>query len=86
MHTPERHEVDFLARFDDGRTELIQVCADASGANTARRDLRALEEAGAALPRVARRLLTQTRAGLPVTVPSTVTAQPAYEWILAPAV
>ena len=34
MRTPEGHEVDFLARFDDGRTELIQVCADASGAGT----------------------------------------------------
>ena len=86
VRTPERHEVDFLARFDDGRTELIQVCADASGASTAQRELRALEEAGAAVPRATRRLLTQTRLGLPDTVPSTVTAQPAYEWILAPAV
>ena len=82
VRTPEGHEVDFLARFDDGRTELIQVCADASDGATAQRELRALEEASAVFPRATPRLLTMTRLGLPETVPSTVTAQPAYEWIL----
>jgi predicted AAA+ superfamily ATPase len=38
-------EVDFHARFPDGRRELIQVCADLSDSATRLRELRALREA-----------------------------------------
>ena len=34
VRTPEGHEVNFLARAEDGSAELIQVCDDASGADT----------------------------------------------------
>ena len=85
IRTPQNHEVDFLARLDDGRTELIQVCADASSGDTAARELRALREAGTLFPSATRRLLTRNRRGLPAEVPDAIEAQPAYEWMLTPA-
>ena len=85
VRTPEGHEVDFLARADDGAAELIQVCDDASDAKTARRELRALAEAGRMFPSATKRLLTRNRRNLPAQWPADVQAQPAYEWILAPA-
>lgn len=84
VRTPNGFEVDFLARGPEGETELIQVCADASDPDTAKRELRALHEAGAAHPNAQRRLLTLTRDGAPAALPSGVVAQPAYEWMLAP--
>lgn len=85
IRTPQNHEVDFLARLDDGRTELIQVCADASSDDTAARELRALREAGTLFPSATRRLLTRNRRGLPAGAPDAIEAQPAYEWMLTPA-
>ncbi|MGI9301933.1 MAG: ATP-binding protein, partial [Gammaproteobacteria bacterium] len=82
VRTREGFEVDFLARGADGESELIQVCADASDPTTAERELRALAEAGNAFPKARRRLLTLTRDGAPADVPSGVTCQPAYEWML----
>ncbi len=84
VRTPQSHEVDFLARADDGRIELIQVCADASDGATAARELRALEEAGAMFPSATKLLLTGSRRGLPAQVPVGVEAQPSYEWMLHP--
>lgn len=78
------YEVDFLARHPDGRTELIQVCAEVAHGATLVRELRALEEAGQAHPRAVRRLLTATRDALPTDLPRRVTAMPAYEWLLMP--
>ena len=83
MRTSEGHEVDFLARADDGTVELIQVCDDASVGKTADRELRALAEAGRVFPSATKRLLTRSRRGLPAQWPADVEAQPAYEWILA---
>lgn len=82
VRTPEGHEVDFLARTDDGAVELLQVCDDASSGKTAARELRALEEAGRMFPSATKRLLTRNRRGLPAQLPADVEAQPAYEWIL----
>ena len=45
LRTAEGFEVDFHARFPDGRRELIQVCADLSDGRTRERELRALQEA-----------------------------------------
>ena len=84
VRTPQDHEVDFLARLDDGRLELIQVCADASNADTAARELRALQEASTIFPAAAKRLLTRNRRGLPARVPDGIEAQPVYEWMLTP--
>ncbi len=84
VRTPEGHEVDFLARGPGGETELIQVCADASDPATAERELRALQAAGTTHVGATKRLLTLTRDGAPAAVPSDVTVQPAYEWLLIP--
>ncbi len=82
VRTPDGHEVDFLARHPGGALELIQVCADASGADVLAREIRALDEAGRIYGRATKRLLTATRDGLPDNVPAGIIAQPAYEWLL----
>ncbi len=84
VRTAQRHEVDFLARHEDGGVELIQVCADASDARTAEREIRALREASDSYPHAVKRLLTCNRRGLPSEVPEGVRAQPVYEWMLSP--
>lgn len=84
VRTPGGFEVDFLAREPAGRQWLIQVCADASEPDTAKRELRALEEAGARFPGARQLLLTLTRDGAPSAAPPAVTVQPAWQWLLTP--
>jgi uncharacterized protein len=83
VKTPQGFEVDFLARYPSGETDLIQVCADAAAPETAERELRALAAAGDRIPEARKLLLTLTRDGLPDAVPDDVTAQPAYAWLLS---
>ncbi len=45
VRTASGYEVDFLARYAEGRQELIQVCADLDAAATRERETRALVEA-----------------------------------------
>lgn len=82
VRTPEGYEVDFLARYPDGALELIQVCADATGADTAARELRALDAARILFPQARRLLLSLTRDTLPSRAPRGIILQPAYEWML----
>ena len=82
VRTPEGYEVDFLARDATGETELIQVCADLSDPDTAKRQCRALAAAGKLFPRARRRLLTLTQDGLPTDPPAGVEMQSASEWLL----
>lgn len=82
VRTPDGYEVDFLARYPEGRMELIQVCADASSDETAARELRALDQARMLFPEAQAVLLTATQTGLPPALPSNVTAKPAYVWLL----
>ena len=82
VRTAQGYEVDFLARSPDGHRQLIQVCADASDATTAARELRALAAASAEYPDAALRLLTLTRDALPEELPPAVVGQPAYAWML----
>ena len=82
VHTPQGHEVDFLARGPERRPELIQVCADLSDAAVVDRELRALEAAGERFPDAGKRLLTLDRDNLPGTLPDGVVAETAYEWML----
>jgi hypothetical protein len=84
VKTPSGFEVDFLAKGSEGSQEIIQVCADASDPETAKREIRALEESRGMFPKAIRRLLVLTRDGLPAEVPSGVVAQTAYEWMLNP--
>lgn len=76
-------EIDFVARFADARTELIQVCADPSDPVTLGRELGAFE----ALPRRAyaaatKRLLVLTQAQARRIQAYGIEVEPAYEWIL----
>ncbi|MBE0567984.1 MAG: ATP-binding protein [Krumholzibacteria bacterium] len=81
VRTPSGFEVDFLAREPGGAAFLIQVCADASAAATAERELRALAEGARAHPDATPLLLTLTRDGAPPAAPG-VTVRPAYSWML----
>lgn len=83
VRTDSGREVDFLARYPGGETELIQVCASLADVATAERELRALEEAGPMFPQAEKRLLTLIRETPPARLPEGVTLQPAYEWMLA---
>ena len=82
VRTPAGCEVDFLARGAGGKTELIQVCADASDPSTAARECRALAEAGKRFPRARRQLLTLTQDGFPSESPAGTEVQTACEWLL----
>ena len=82
VRTADGAEVDFLARFPDGRVELIQVCADVSASETMERELRALAGAKKEHPRVGQRLLVLTSDQRPAKVPAGVLVQPMYEWLL----
>ena len=84
VRTPEGYEVDFLARDGTGGMELVQVCADASDAATATRELRALASAGRQFPRAAKRLITLTGDAIPVQPPPATSVTAAAEWFLAP--
>lgn len=83
VRTAQGREVDFLARTPAGAHHLLQVCTDATDTETAERELRALQEAGEIYTGARRWLLTLTRDRGPATVPKTVTAIPAYQWMLA---
>ena len=82
VRTRQGFEVDFHARFADGREELIQVCAVLESADTLSRELRALEDAGAEYPRAKRRVLTLTFDLFPAAAPRGMIVQPAWEWLL----
>ena len=82
VRTPEGYEVDFLARTPAGETELIQVCADASDAGAANREIRALVAAESRFPNARKLVLTLGRSTLPSEIPRDIEAQPAYEWLL----
>ena len=83
VRTPEGYEIDFLARWPDGRMELIQVCADVGNPATAERECRALVAAGKLYPQARKRLLTCTHDGLPPEAPAGTEVQTAGEWLLA---
>lgn len=82
VRTAGGFEVDFLARFADGRQELIQVCADLADATTRERELRALEDAAKEYPHATRRLLVYDRSAKSLAVPDGIGVQPVYEWLL----
>jgi predicted AAA+ superfamily ATPase len=84
VKTADGQEVDFLVRFPAGRTELIQVCADPSNEQTRVRELRALEAAVVeGRPKVEKKWLVLTRDQTSFLDHPGITAQPAYEWLLA---
>ncbi|MBZ0169903.1 ATPase [Candidatus Methylomirabilis lanthanidiphila] len=82
VRTEAGYEVDFLARFHDGREELIQVCADIGTAETREREVRALEDASREHPRATQTLIVLNFDQLSLKVPPGVTVHAAYQWLL----
>lgn len=81
IRTETGFEVDFLARYPDGREELIQVCADLSNAATCKRETRALLDATLEHPDATLHLI-----GLqaePIRdLPPNIVLHPAAAWLL----
>lgn len=83
VKTSDGLEVDFLVRDEEGRLELVQVCADPSDRATLARELRALAAAAAVHRRARKRLLVLTRDQTLALSDTDVDVRPAYEWLLA---
>ncbi len=58
VRTVAGFEVDFFARYPDGHSELIQVCANLDAPETALREIRALQDAAREYPAAQQLLLT----------------------------
>lgn len=81
VKTGNGYEVDFLARYLDGRTELIQVSAFSRSETTTIREIRALDAAAREYPHARLSIVTlepETFHGLP----HTVSIHDAAEWLL----
>ncbi len=83
VRTTKGYEVDFYARFPDGKEELIQVCADTGSAETIEREMRALKDASADFPRAQQRFLTLTLDQLSAMNVKGIVSQTVYEWLLS---
>lgn len=83
VRTASGYEVDFLARHPDGRQELIQVCTNIDDDGTLARELRALVDAAAELPRAQPLLFVLDK---PAVIPPTgdVAVVGVRDWLLAP--
>lgn len=83
VRTTKGYEVDFHARFPDGKQELIQVCADAGSNEIKEREIRALMDATDDFPRAQQRLLMLTFDQLSATSVKGVVSQTAYDWLIS---
>lgn len=81
VRTADDFEVDFLARFPGGRSQLIQVCAQLDDPLTLARELRALAQARAEHPQ-AEPLLIVLDAPIAPQLPEGVTLMAALDWLL----
>jgi predicted AAA+ superfamily ATPase len=81
VRTSTGFEVDFLARYPEGREELIQVCADLDTPATRDRETRALLEAAVEHP-MAKLCLITLQPELPRALPKGVIAHAAADWLL----
>ena len=75
-------EVDFIARFPDGRRELIQVCADMEAKGVRDRELRGLTDAIISY-RNATAHLVVLRPDRPEGLPNSVHWHAASDWLLS---
>jgi predicted AAA+ superfamily ATPase len=75
-------EVDFLATYPGGLTQLIQVCADPSLPETLDRELAALTEAQQVHPRATPQLIVLEASVAARTVAPGIAVVPAAEWLL----
>lgn len=81
VRTCENQEVDFLAHYYDGRTELIQVCAELDDPMTREREVRALRSAATEHPGAGLHVVTLTPEPT-VDVPAGVQVHAAAVWLL----
>ena len=81
VQTANGHEVDFLARYPDGKEALVQVCADISEPGVEEREIRALVEARREHPHATPQLVLLD---VPprLDVPEDVQVQAASAWLL----
>lgn len=81
VHTADGYEVDFLARYPDGRQELIQVCANLDDPATRERETRALLAAAPLHPRASLHLVALD---IPVVFDRSaeITVHAAADWLL----
>ncbi len=82
IKTPGGFEVDFLARFYDGREELIQVSADFSDQTVREREIRALLDAESAHPKAAMNIIA-LHGEASREVPDKIRVHRAADWLLA---
>jgi predicted AAA+ superfamily ATPase len=80
VRTAGNYEVDFLARYWDGREELVQVCANLTDEQTAQREFRALMEASRRHPSATPVFITLYPAPYPP--PKGITVRMALDWFL----
>lgn len=82
VKTANGFEVDFLARYPTGRSELIQVCTSIDDPETRTREVRALQEATAEHPSAKPVILTlESRLPFPP-VPQSIHLLPTWQWML----
>lgn len=74
-------EVDFLACFPEGRSCLIQVCADLDPAAVRKREIRALEEAAVTYPQAELHLVVLDADPVPE-IPGPIRLHSASTWLL----
>ncbi len=82
VHTANGFEVDFHARYIEGREELIQVCASIDQPATLAREVRALQDATADFPRADLLLVVLDQPAL-FDIPEGVTIIAARDWLLS---
>ncbi len=82
VKTRDGYEVDFHARFFDGREELIQVCADPSEPEARERELRAFDAAREEFPHATTRLLVLNRDQALALRSAAPVVQSTYAWLL----
>ncbi len=84
VRTQSGGEVDFLARNREGRSWLIQVCADLADPDTLTREVRAMQDALMEHPRATPLLLVLESRLLQPEVPKPIRVRSVWEWMLAP--
>jgi predicted AAA+ superfamily ATPase len=82
VHTPGGFEVDFHARYPDGREALLQVCADIHSQDTMTREIRALQDAKKQFPQARAQLIVLTPPTTRLSGPSDIELSLASAWLL----
>lgn len=82
VRTAAGFEVDFLARYPNGHSELIQVCANLDTPETAQREIRALQDAASEFP-TAQPLVLVLEQPTALDVPNGIHVETVLDWLLA---